>query len=454
MFYTSLSNPLSYEEKLNQMQEDALFDVADPSLSYGLKDTEEVSIPDPSIFHDIRSKQAPPKVPKVFMSNKCIFNCAYCGCRASHETNSRYCNSPKELAEMAIQQAKNNGHGVFLTSAIYQNADYTEELIIETLRIMRNELFYNGYIHAKVMPGTDPLLIQKAAQYANRLSVNIEVANNSGFERIAKQKNKTNILAPMQYISNIVQVAKQNRSPSNPIIATSQTTQLMAGSTNETDRIIMNLSGALYKKYRLSRVYYTAFHYTHPAKGYELPLTTTPLWRVKRLYQADRLMQLYGFSYDDITPEHDPNLIESLDPKMNWAIRNIHLFPIEINTADYDQLLRIPGIGLTYAKRIIAAKKYGTITHQTLRKIGVSLKKSSYFITCNGKYEGGNLLENPELLKDFFSELDNTIDINKSNNINNCGISNDNFNKNTIVNVNDNYKTCKNSNKIETVTSM
>jgi predicted DNA-binding helix-hairpin-helix protein len=413
IFYTSFNNPLSYEDKITQMQEDALFDVADPSLSYGSKESEEVSIPDPSIFHDVHSKLPPPKIPKVFMSNQCTFNCAYCGCRASHDSKSRYCNSPRELAEIAIQQAKGNGHGVFLTSAIYQNANYTEELIIETLRIMRKELFYNGYIHAKIMPGTDPLLIEKAAHYANRLSVNIEVAQNAGYERIAKQKNKTNILAPMQYISNIVQGAKQNRSPSNPIIATSQTTQLMAGSTNETDRTIMNLSGALYKKYRLSRVYYTAFHYTHPAKGYELPITSTPLWRVRRLYQADRLMQLYGYSYDDITPEQDPNLIESLDPKMSWAIRNIHLFPIEINSADYDQLLRIPGIGLTYAKKILMAKKYGIITHQTLRKIVVSLKKSSFFLTCNGKYEGGNVLDHPDTLKEFFSELNNTNSYNK-----------------------------------------
>lgn len=404
MLHLSDTNNLSYEDKVTQMQEDACFDVADAQLSYGPMQSEEVSIPDPSIFRDIHSQQPPPKVPKVFLSNKCIFNCAYCGCRASRETDARYCNSPRELAEISLQQAKDNGHGVFITSAIYKNADYTEELIIETLRIMREELFYSGYIHAKVMPGTNPLLIEKAGRYANRLSVNIEVAQNAGYERIAKQKNKENILVPMQQICNLVQNAKQYKSRTNPILARSQTTQLMAGSTDETDRTIMTLSKALYKKYNMSRVYYTAFQYVHEAKGYELPFVSTPQWRVRRLYQADRLMQLYGFTSEDITPEQAPNFTEDMDPKISWAIRNIHLFPIEVNKAEYEQLLRIPGIGLTFAKKILEARKYGSITHQTLRRIGVSLKKTTYFITCNGKYEGGYFIDHPELLSQLFTE--------------------------------------------------
>lgn len=404
MFNINTDNKLSFEDKITLMQEDARYDVADARISYGQEQLDEVSIPDPSMFQDIHSTQAPPKVPKVFLSNKCIFNCAYCGCRASHDTNKRYCNTPREMAEIALMQAKDNGHGVFITSAIYQNADYTEELIIETLRIMRQELFYKGYIHAKIMPGTDPLLIKEAARYANRLSVNIEVAQCSGYDRIAKQKNKENILLPMQHISNIVQNYRQYRNQANPVIANSQTTQLMAGSTGETDLKIMTLSKALYKKYKLSRVYYTAFHYIHEAKGYNLPFTATPQWRVRRLYQADRLMQLYGFTPDEITPEQEPNLTEKIDPKISWAIRNIHLFPVEVNKADYEQLLRIPGIGLTYAQKIIRARKYGIVTHETLQKIGVSLKRSNYFITCNGIYQGGDAIEHPEILYEIFTE--------------------------------------------------
>lgn len=402
--YIHQDHSLSMEEKLAQMQEDARYDVADPLLAYGSEQPEQEVIPDPSMFSDLHSRQTLPKVPKVFLSNQCSFNCAYCGCRASRDTNFRYCNTPREMAEIALKTARNNGHGVFITSAIYKNANYTEEMIIETLRILRKELFYEGYIHAKVMPGTDPSLIAKAGQYANRLSVNIEVARNAGYERIARQKNKENILTPMQQISDLVRSTRNYRNNYNPIKARSQTTQLMAGSTEESDRTIMTLSGALYKKYGLSRVYYTAFHYEDPAKGYDIPFTSTPLWRVRRLYQADRLMQLYGFTSDEITPEAAPDLVADLDPKMSWALRNIHLFPIEVNTADYEQLLRIPGIGLTYAQKIIRARRYGAVTHQTLRRIGVSLKKSSYFLTCNGRYEGGNLMEQPDLLKQMFRE--------------------------------------------------
>lgn len=405
MVYITPDHTLSPQEKFQQMQEDSRFDVADPLLSYGTTVSEQECIPDSSMFSDIHSKQAPPTVPKVFLSNQCSFNCAYCGCRAGRENTSRYCNTPREMAEIALQTAKNNGHGVFITSAIFQNANYTQEMIIETLRILRKDLFYDGYVHAKVMPGTDPLLIEKSGRYANRLSVNIEVAQNAGYERIAKQKNKDNILTPMQQISNLVRNSRQYKSNGSPILAKSQTTQLMAGSTNETDRTIMTLSKAMYKKYNLSRVYYTAFQYTKEAKGYDdLPFVSTPVWRVKRLYQADRLLQLYGFTPEDVTPEVAPNLTQDLDPKMSWAIRNLNLFPIEVNTADYEELLRIPGIGLTYAQKIIRARRYGSITHQTLRKIGIVMKKSSYFLTCNGKYEGGNLLAEPELLSQMFSE--------------------------------------------------
>ncbi len=404
MIHINYKENLTYENKLLQMQQDAGFDVADAELTNTAGQAEEVSIPDPSIFQDIRSRQALPKVPKVFLSNQCSFNCAYCGCRAGREDKSCYCNSPRELAEISISEARKNKSGIFVTSAIYKNADYTQELIIETLRILRKEYHYNGYLHAKIMPGVDAALIEKASTYANRLSINIEVAKNAGYDMIAKQKNKTNILLPMQQISNIVQYNRQNKSYYNPVTATSQTTQLMAGSTGETDRTILVLSKALYKKYKLSRVYYTAFQYMREAKGYELPFVSTPSWRVRRLYQADRLMELYGFAPEEVVPDTEPNLTEDLDPKISWAIRNIHLFPIEVNRADYETLLRIPGIGLTYAKRIIKARQQGTLTHETLRKLGISLKRSSIFLTCNGKYEGRNIIENKELLYREFRE--------------------------------------------------
>lgn len=372
---------LDITEKLRLMQEDARFDVADGDA--------ENPAALANIRESIKSPAPPPRVPKVFLSNDCIFNCAYCGCRQSNECAQRYASTPRELATLAVQQARRSRHGIFITSAIIRNPDYTEELIIKTLKIIRQEMGYGGYVHAKVMPGTDPGLIREAGLYANRLSVNIEVAKSEGYAMIARNKNKGNILTPMGQISDMIRQAKGEGSRYSPSFATSQTTQLMAGSTNEDDFTILNLASALYRKYRLSRVYYTAFHLRHQARGYEdLESKETPHWRMARLYQADRLMELYGFTPQEIAPADTPFLSESFDPKAAWAIRNLHLFPVEVNKADYEMLIRVPGIGLTYAKRILKARQQCTLTHDGLRALGVSLKRSCHFITCNGKYTG------------------------------------------------------------------
>ena len=384
------------EEQLTLMREDARYDVADE------REGEHVCIPDPSLFRDI-SAPPPPKVPKVFLSNNCAFNCAYCGCRCSNEQRTRYALEPAELARIAVAEAEKNGHGVFITSAVDKNADYTEERIVATLRHIRETLGYVGYVHAKVMPGTDPLLIREAGRYADRLSVNIEVARSEGYARIARQKNRANILTPMRQIRDMIRDAGQYRVRGTAgRFATSQTTQLMAGSTGETDRTILTLSQALYRRYRLKRVYYTAFQYRQPARGYDLEPVSTPLWRMRRLYQADRLMQLYGFQPEEITPEDQPDLQAQVDPKLAWALRNPHLFPVEVNTADYELLLRVPGIGIVYAKKILRARRWGTVTHEVLQKIGVSLKRSLYFIQCNGQYRGGRAFDNPARLYALF----------------------------------------------------
>ncbi len=378
----------SPEKLIHDMNEDACFDISDDRDG-------NISALDPSLFSDIHAKPAPPTVPKVFLSNNCIFNCAYCTCRCTND-KERYCNEPRDLARLAVAQALQNGRGVFVTSAIYRNADYTQELIAETLRSIRNDLHYGGYVHAKVMPGADPLLIEQTGLYADRLSVNIEVAQSQGYEQIAKQKNKRNILTPMRQISEMVAQARQERGRR---FASSQTTQLMAGSTQEDDRTILRLSSALYRQYGLKRVYYTAFQYRHPAQGYsDIPFTATPRWRVQRLYQADRLLQLYGFSPEEIAPPDAPSLPSDLDPKAAWALRHLDQFPVEVNRADYESLIRVPGIGTVYAKKILRARRYCTITHDVLHKIGIPLKKSVYFITCNGKFLGGAAFDNSALL--------------------------------------------------------
>ena len=376
-----IKNNLTTEEKIDLMRQDSMFDVAD---------NDTACIPDLSFIKDeIKSKLAPPKVPKIFMSNDCIFNCAYCGCRASNDTRHCYTNKPKELAQIAMDESEKNGHGVFITSAIFKNADYTTELIIETLKCIRKDYGYKGYVHAKIMPGTDIELIRLAGLYANRLSVNIEVAKSEGYKKIARNKTKENILTPMGQISHLIKAAANEKSRYAPPFATSQTTQLMAGSTDESDYEILRLSKAMYNKYGLKRVYYTSFQYKNLARGYDnLAPVSVPSWRMKRLYQADRLMQLYDFTPEEIAPDSAAHLEHDIDPKAAWAIRNIHLYPIEVNTADYEMLLRIPGIGVTYAARIIKARKYCKISHDVLKALGVSLKRSRHFMTCNGKYQG------------------------------------------------------------------
>jgi predicted DNA-binding helix-hairpin-helix protein len=379
-----LPRALTTDDKVRLMEEDACFEIASDYDAEGI-----------NAAGRIRSRGAPPKIPKAFVASNCVFNCAYCGCRSSL-TGERcgYVNDPRALARLAAGMAKENGHGVFVTSAIYKNADYTQELIAQTVRYMREEEHYHGFIHAKVMPGADPQLIAKTGSGADRLSVNIEVANSEGYARIAKQKNKNNILTPMADIAGQIASAKQSKER----FAYSQTTQLMAGSTGEDDRTIMTLSRALYDKYRLKRVYYTAYRYNHDAQGYDkMPFVVTPYWRMARLYQADRLMQLYGFTPDDVTPQSDPFLQQDIDPKAAWALRHLDLYPVEINTADYETLLRVPGIGVTYAKKIIAARRYTVITHDILKQMRVALKRCRYFITCDGKYIADNLLDSPAL---------------------------------------------------------
>jgi len=294
MVNVQLKQALSVQDRLAIMREDACFDAEDEDAESGTAEPAQIRT-------KIKRGGGAHTAPKVFLSNDCIFNCSYCGCRRCRDGKARYTNTPADFARLSLDVANANSGRVFITSAIYRNPDYTEELIIETMRIMRGEYGYRGYLHAKVMPGTDPELIRRAGLYADRLSVNIEVAKSEGFKAIAHEKNRTNILRPMGQISSLIRQAKADGSPYKPRFATTQTTQMMAGSTGEDDFTILNLSNALYNKYLLSRVYYTAYQYHDQALGYgALPEVSTPKWRMTRLYQADRLMRLYGFKPEEI----------------------------------------------------------------------------------------------------------------------------------------------------------
>lgn len=341
------------------MREDAAFDVA--------------AAPADGHF-GLHAPPPPPRVPKLFLSNNCIFNCAYCGCRQTRD-RERYALTPREMAAAALREKTN---GVFITSAIYKNPHYTQELLAETARLLRQEFGYKGYLHVKVMPGADPLLIEQTARYANRLSVNLEVANSEGYALLAKQKNRRTILEPFERIAALIAEGR-------PGYATSQSTQIMAGSTGETDFTLLRLASALYKKYALRRVYYTPFTYREQAQGYALPLAATPPWRVARLYQADRLMALYGFLAEELAPEGAPLLSEQADPKLAYALRNPALFPVDLSSAPYELLLRVPGVGVTTARRILAARREGPLHGEYLSRMGMRLRQAAPFALCGGK---------------------------------------------------------------------
>ena len=333
---------------------------------------------------------APNKVPKAFMSSDCVFDCQYCGCRRSNDQKRGFTFTPEELADISVKGARLNNHGIFLTSAVYKSPDYTQELINRTIHEIRKVHGYRGYLHAKIMPGADLRLIYEAGLMADRLSVNIELPHSSGYQTIARQKNKENILGPMGAISSMIKELGGRRS-----FATSQITQMMVGTMGEDDRTIIALSQAMYKKYRLSRVYYSAFSPVQETAV--LPSEKIPFWRQNRIYQADRLLAMYKMNVDELVPAGAPFLERDIDPKTAWALRNLDLFPMEVTKAGYESLIRVPGIGPAGAQKIVQTRKYAQITPEALRKMRISLKYSLYFLTFGGRYYGGIL--DAELLR-------------------------------------------------------
>mgnify|MGYP000036104523 FL=1 len=323
---------------------------------------------------------------KILMSNACIYDCKYCINRCTNSVK-RATFTPREIADLTIAFYKRNYiEGLFLSSAVIKNPDYTMELLYEAIFILRKKYNFNGYIHVKTIPGTSKELIDKLGLLVDRTSINIELPSNDSLKLLAPQKEKVGILTPMQYISKEISISKQEKSKyKEKFVPAGQTTQLIVGATPETDLKIMKLSESLYNKLSLKRVYYSA--YVSINEDSNLPaLSSPPLLRENRLYQADWLIRFYGFKIDDLLDETHPNFHTMLDPKCDWALRNLQHFPVEINKADYNTLLKVPGIGVISAKRIITARREFNLTFENLKKLGIVLKRARYFITCNGKY--------------------------------------------------------------------
>lgn len=328
---------------------------------------------------------------KILMTNSCIYDCAYCVNRATNDTE-RATLTPEEIAHITINFYRRNYiEGLFLSSAVIRTPDYTMELMINALRLLRNEHKFNGYIHVKVIPGADKRLVSEIGLLADRVSVNIELPSSSSLKLLAPQKKKEDIIKPMGFIKSAIDEVREDKliyRHTKDFVPAGQTTQLIVGASPERDFNILNLSENLYKSFRLKRVYYSGYVpvVSHP----NLPslITSPPLLREHRLYQADWLLRFYGFRAGEILTEDRPDLSMDFDPKTEWAIRNLQLFPIEINKAEYNMLLRVPGIGVRSARRIIDARKTAALDYDLLKKLGVVLKRARYFITCRGKYYG------------------------------------------------------------------
>ncbi len=329
---------------------------------------------------------------KVLMTNYCVYDCKYCINRRSNDTR-RTAFTPRELAELTVQFYRRNYiEGLFLSSGVLRDPDYTTLRMIETLRLLRREFAFNGYIHAKAIPGTSPELVQQLGYLADRLSVNIELPSQKGLAALAPDKSKAAILAPMRLIEaqgrqNKEELVKYRHAPA--FAPAGQSTQLIVGATEDSDRHILHLTESLYDRYRLKRVFYSA--YVPVVENPLLPAlhTKPPLLREHRLYQADWLLRFYGFRADELLDDQHPNFDPMLDPKCYWAITHPEQFPVEIMTADLGRLLRVPGIGPTGARRILSARRTGLLHLDDLKKMGIVLKRAQFFILCGGRMREG-----------------------------------------------------------------
>lgn len=326
---------------------------------------------------------------KVLLTNVCIYDCQYCVNRRSNDPR-RAAFSPRELAELTIGFYRRNYiEGLFLSSAVCKSPDHTTEEMVQVLALLRGEYGFAGYIHVKAIPGADPALIAKLGALADRVSVNIELPSQKSLALLAPEKTRQNILTPMAQLTRSIHEAKQEQRTYHhaPDFAPAgQATQMIIGATDDSDYQIIRLTEGLYQKYRLRRVFFSA--YVPVSHSSLLPAPTEfqpPLLREHRLYQADWLLRFYHFTAEEILSPEQPALNPQLDPKCNWAVNHMECFPVEVNRADYHTLLRVPGIGVTGAKRILHARRWRSLDFPALKKLGIVLKRAQYFITCSGR---------------------------------------------------------------------
>lgn len=385
-----IQEALSVQEKLEILSDAAKYDVACTSSGVDRKGKAGTigNASKAGICHSFSADGRCISLLKILFTNQCIYDCKYCINRSSNDV-VRTAFTPEEVCQLTIQFYRRNYiEGLFLSSGVINSADYTMDLIYQTLKKLREEYHFHGYIHVKAIPGADPLLIEKTGFLADRMSINLELPTAEGLKKLAPGKNRDKILKPMKQIQNGIvtnryELMEYKKSPA--FVPAGQSTQMIVGATPENDYQMMMVAEALYKNYDLKRVFYSAFVPVNQDSSLPALPGGPPLLREHRLYQADWLMRFYGFQAGELLSEDRPNFNVLLDPKCDWALRHLEQFPVEVNRADYFTLLRVPGMGVKSVKRILAARRNGILDFEALKKMGVVLKRAHYFITCSGK---------------------------------------------------------------------
>lgn len=381
---------MSIQEKLAILTDSAKFDVACTSSGVDRKGNgkDMGNCVAAGICHSFAGDGRCISLLKILMTNECVFDCKYCQNRCSNDI-PRATFTPEEICTLTMEFYRRNYiEGLFLSSGIIGNPTLTMELLWRTIYLLRNKYHFNGYVHVKAIPGADPELIRRTGFLSDRMSVNLELPTADGLKALAPNKHRKTILTPMRQIQNGIE---ENRNDivvyknAPRFVSGGQSTQMIIGATPETDYQILGVAEGLYQKFGLKRVFYSAFVNVTGDKSLPALPGGPPLLREHRLYQADWLLRFYGFQAEEILDEKRPFFNVLLDPKEDWAVRHLEYFPVEINRAPMEKLLRVPGIGVNSAKRIVAARRGANLTFGDLKKIGVVLKRALFFITCNGR---------------------------------------------------------------------
>ena len=403
---TTIEEPMDLMKKLEILADAAKYDVACTSSGVERKNdgTGIGNCVKAGICHSFSADGRCISLLKILLTNECIYDCKYCVNRRSNDV-PRASFTPREVCDLTIGFYRRNYiEGLFLSSGIVGNPDLTMELLYQTLYILRTEYHFQGYIHVKAIPGASPELIEKTGYLADRMSVNLELPTDEALKVLAPQKKRERMLTPIRQVQTMRKNNKEElilyrHAPK--FVPAGQSTQMIIGAGGETDYQIMKMAEGMYRNYEMKRVFYSAFVRVNDDSHLPALPGGPPLLREHRLYQADWLLRYYGFETKELLSEDKPDFNVFLDPKCDWALRHLDLFPVEIMRADYQALLRVPGIGYKSAQRIVRARRLGSLDYEALKKMGVVLKRAVYFITCKGKQMYPTKLEEDYILRNI-----------------------------------------------------